>query len=228
MTTVMKKYALSSAEYILALVLLVFTPLWVSPLRGFFSALQYGSYVDVFSDLTVCLLWFIQIKLLVKWSIKNGTISAVEEPDSKELLPAKRVVLIGLAIVVCILLVSFETGFEVKPFYDIAHRTESRTIVNRLGILARELTVSYWILFILRLADSVGKDVAETRKHSKVCYWAVYMGLLAVFAIFDVFTIPGVTYLSYILFYLFFGLVYHMVNKSLHKTFWLILLLYVL
>lgn len=224
----MKKYALSFAEYLLALVMLIFTPLWVTPLRDFYSGLHYGSYVDVFTDLTVALFWFIEIKLLVKWSRKNGTIASEEGPESKELLPASRVLLISLAITVCILLVSFETGFKVKPFYDIAHRVASRTIVNRLGILVRELAVSYWILYVLRLADYVGLGASEGRSHPKTIYWAIYMTMLAVFAVFDIFTITGATYFSYILFYLFFGLVYHMVNKSLHKTFWLILILYVL
>lgn len=224
----MRKYALSIAEYILALVLLVFTPFWVTPLREFFSALQYGSYVDVFFDLTTCLLWLIEIKILVKWSRKNGTIATEEEPGSKDLLPPERVVLISVAIAVLILLVSFETHFDVKPFYDIAHRTEGRAVVNRLGILAREVAVSYWILYILRLADSVGKDISENRSRPKVIYWATYLGMLAIFAVFDLFTNPSVTYFTYVLFYLFFGLVYHLVRKSLHKTYWLILLLYVL
>ena len=160
----------SVGVYAFSFLAVAFTPFlgrWVALL---FRNLAYGQMNGFFREVTTSLLWAIELivlgVLLAKRKKKREpeVVSAdakepVPECKNDSLLPVKNVLIIGAITIVCILIISVQIGFKVKPFYDIGEKVTGYQLLDRLGIIIRNAVKCVWIFLILTSADRIAGEL---------------------------------------------------------------------
>ncbi len=154
------------------------------------------------------------------------------EKEPRPLLPMKNVLRLGGLVILCILILSAQIGFNVKIFHDITGT--GYDMVNTLGTLGKNIVKCVWIVWFLKITQAIGGDLMalrEQEQQKKWIYWMSQIGLLFLFALFDVWVSGmsigfALTYL--ILFYPSFIAVNVWTEGSGVKAYFLILLIYLL
>lgn len=149
------------------------------------------------------------------------------------LLPLKTVVTLTVIVAACILVLSAQIDFWVKPFYDIGENVQGYVLFNRIAVIARNVVKCVWIVWILAASREIACEICALGKNEaekRGLFFGAYMGLFFIFALYDVLTAGmtlsiGVTY--FVLFYPCFVLVDALTKHNTVKSYILIVLIYI-
>lgn len=141
-------------------------------------------------------------------------------------LPFWNVLLLTVISVACILLISVQTEFQVKPIYDIGEKVTGHQLLGKIGTLACNVIMCIWIVFFLSACYAMAESLTKGCKE-KWATWLVSGAFLMVFGAFDAFFRMEEFSLTYLLFYAVFTLVYCLTKRNGGKTFGLVLLIYI-
>ncbi len=235
-------------RYLLYFLAFAVTP-WVGKgLSPIFDAVGYSQMRVFFAELLTIIFWVVELcaiffhekkKRLAQQSQgaeedkTEGGEKIAEKQEEKQdspLLPMKNILSLLALVGTCILVVSAQIGFAVKPFYEI-----TGTGYEMLGSIAgigADAVKCIWIVWILRIARVIARDLAlfkETEEASKGRYWLAYIALVMAFGLYDILT-SGMqlslcaTYL--LLFYPSFIGVDELTQRHGIKSYFVILLIY--
>ena len=141
-------------------------------------------------------------------------------------LPLLNVFLLTVISSACILLVSVQTEFQVKPIYDIGEKVTGHQLLGKIGTLACNVIMCIWIVFFLHVCYGMAESLTKGCKE-KWLTWLISGAFLMVFGAMDAFSRMGEFSWTYLLFYAVFTLVYCLTKRSGSKTFGLVLLIYI-
>lgn len=149
----------------------------------------------------------------------------------KPLLPRKNVAILFLITVACIIVVTLQIGFTVKPFYELGDKTTYTKMVIKGGEVLRNVIKSIWIVSILKTAVSMMEELSVTdklpKKYAPLIKW-IGVCLLAIgFGVFEMFVFGNSFFWTYILFYVAFTAIYFFTEYSPIKSYLLICFIYI-
>lgn len=149
------------------------------------------------------------------------------------LLPLKNVIALTALVAACILVLSAQIDFWVKPFYDIGEKVQGYDMFNRVSVIARNVVKCVWIVWILDASREIAFEICmlgknEAERHG--IFFGAFAAFFCLFALYDVLTAGmtlgiGVTY--FILFYPAFVAVDVLTRHSAVKSYILIMLIYI-
>jgi hypothetical protein len=153
--------------------------------------------------------------------------------EKAPLLPLRNVIMILSVVAACILIMSAQIDFHVKPFYDLGNNVQGYDLFNRISLIVLNVVKCVWIVWILKISREIAVEISVFGKNEadkRAIFFGVYMGLFFLFAIYDVLTSGfslsiGVTYL--VLFYPCFVIVDGLTKHQTVKSFLLIFLIYI-
>ncbi len=149
------------------------------------------------------------------------------------LLPMRNVFFLTGIVSVCILVLSAQIDFQVKPFYDIGEKVTGYDLFNKVGVIVRNCMKCAWIVWMLSITRKIALELSLLGKNDSQkqgLYFGFYFGLFMLFALYDVLTSGltlgfGITY--FCLFYPAFMVIDGLTMKQSAKSFVLILLIYI-
>ena len=153
--------------------------------------------------------------------------------EKTPLLPIRNVVMLTAIVTACILIMSAQIDFHVKPFYDLGEQVQGYDLFNRISAIVRNIVKCIWIVWILHASREVALELCALIKNEaerRGVFVGVYMGLFLLFAMYDVLTsgmslTVGVTY--FVMFYPCFVIVDALAKHSAGKAYVLIMLIYI-
>ena len=155
------------------------------------------------------------------------------QKEKAPLLPMRNVVMLLALVAACILIMSAQIDFHVKPFYDLGNNVQGYDLFNRMSNVTLNIVKSVWIVWILHASREIALEISALAKKEtdkRAVFLGVYMGLFLLFALYDVLTSGvslsvGVTY--FVLFYPCFVLVDALTKGQTAKSYILIMLIYI-
>lgn len=153
--------------------------------------------------------------------------------EKSPLLPMKNVIALTVLVAACILVLSAQIDFWVKPFYDIGEKVQGYDMFNRVSIIVRNVVKCVWIVWILDASREIACETCLLRKNEterRGVFLGTFAGLFFSFALYDVLTAGmtlgiGVTY--FVLFYPAFIAVDALTRRNAVKSYILIMLVYI-
>ena len=143
-------------------------------------------------------------------------------------MPLRNVLILFGISILCILIVSIQTGFQVKPIYDIGEKVTGYEIWNKIGWLGKSIAKCVWILLILMCTHEIACEALRTLSENKQ-KWLIplFTGVcLLLFGVYDVFVYDNPFAWTYLLFYVAFTAVYYLTDRNVTKTLLLVMLIY--
>jgi hypothetical protein len=151
--------------------------------------------------------------------------------EKTPLLPLKNVVILFLIAAACIVVVTLQIGFKVKPFYELGDKTTYSQILIKGGEVLRNLAKGIWIVCILKtslsLMEELSKNWQMAEKHAKLLKWLSVGALSILFGVLDIILFANPFVWTYILFYAVFTAVYFFTNQAAVKSYLLICFIYI-
>ena len=239
------KFTENLFRYILYFLLVALTPFLAKPTATLFDWVSYGQLRVFFTELFTAIFWLLEFAALivVENSLKKKLVPETEseaEP-SGERKKKKRVkpetpplalwrvgALTGI-VAVCILIISAQIRFEVKPFYDIGEKVTGYELLDKIGAIVRNAVKCVWITLFIKSAYAMSEELTPYIKAQGKPWiaWLIAGGLLMLFGVYDVLVWKNPFALTYLLFYVAFTAVYYFAEKRDVKTYLLILFIYI-
>jgi hypothetical protein len=184
----------------------------------------YGAMREFFDELFTAIIWLLGIVCMtIVYSKKlNYNIISNKEARGYE-LPMKRVVFIGAVVAVCIVIISAQIGFQVKPFYDLGEKFNGYELMNNIGIFIRNIVKCIWIIIMIKAANSLVENITGKEK---ITYPVVGIILMLTLGIYDLVTGMNNLSVTYFFLYLVYGWIYVLTEKSMLKSYLLILFIF--
>ena len=235
------RYATRCGFIILALLVTPFLALPVAKLFDWavFEWSKNGELRDFYTYLFTALFWVLEgvgFYFLDKYVLQKKVTSA--ETTDGEPQEQSQDVAEGKAqkkkeqapLLPCILLISVQIGFEVKPFYELGEKTTRSEIMNKVGEILCNGVKSALIVAFLRAGLALGQaivkeDATETQK--TWLPWLVAGVLMLVFGLCDVLLTANPFAWTYMVFYVAFTAIYFFTERSVGKSYGLIFFLYI-
>lgn len=153
--------------------------------------------------------------------------------EKTPLLPMRNVIMLLALVAACILIMSAQIDFHVKPFYDLGNNVQGYDLFNRISVVTLNIVKCVWIVWILKISREIGLEISALAKKEgdkRAIFFGVCMGLFFLFALYDVLTAGitisvGVTY--FVLFYPCFVIVDFLTRHQTVKSYILIMLIYI-
>lgn len=142
-------------------------------------------------------------------------------------LPLLNVFLLTLISVGCILLISLQTEFQVKPIYDIGEKVTGHQLYSQIALWACNAIKCIWILFFIRASYGMAEVLTREYKGKSWLTWLVSGAILMIFGALDAFCRMERFAWTYVLFYMVFTLIYFLTKRNDSKTLGLVLLIYI-
>ncbi len=152
-----------------------------------------------------------------------------KERKPAHVLPLLNVGILTAIVIACILVISPQIEWEVKPFYDMGEKITGYELLEKIGFLARNCMMCLWIVFCLQACDTIATEAfAKHTEQSRKWLVPLLTGAMCLlFGLFDVLSTSNAYAWTYLLFYLVFTAVYYVAQKHNVKTALLILFIYV-
>ena len=149
--------------------------------------------------------------------------------SKKTILPWKNIGWVLLITSVCILLISAQIDFQVKPFYELGDKITYSEIFNKGGEIVLNVVKCAWIVMMLRAALGVWEALLEFWgiSHVRFLKWIGAGAMLVLFGIYDVFATGNPFAWTYIAYYVAFTALYYFTERSEVKTFLLTFFIYI-
>lgn len=223
MTTKKDKY-LNLVLYIVCFLAIILTPYGARLISPMFDWVGYGALEGFFDELFTCILWLVEIVIIAVIYTKKFGIKILYNDEVKgQELPIKRVLILSGIVAACILVISAQIRFQVKPFYDLGEKFNGYELLNNVGIFLRNIVKCIWIVMMLKAAQSFVEQFFEGTK-SKYAYAGLIMMLTV--GIYDIVMGMNNLAVTYLFLYLIYGLIYLLTDRNTIKTYLLIVLIY--
>lgn len=144
-------------------------------------------------------------------------------------LPLKYVGILTAIVAACILLISAQIGFEVKPFYDIGEKVTGYELLEKIGVIVKNMVKCVWVLLFLKASLAMAEEGLKTygKAEKKWLVWLIAGALLMLFGVYDVFVSRNPFWWTYLLFYVAFTAVYYFTEQGDVKSYLLIMFIYI-
>lgn len=223
MTEKNNKY-LDLIVYVIGFVLIIITPFFARLISPLFDWAGYGAMRKFFNELFTSIIWFVEILILAIVYKKKFKQNIVMNPEVKgEELPYKRMAVITAIVVVCILVISAQIGFQVKPFYDLGEKFNGYDLINNVGIFVRNVIKCMWIVIMAKAMQSFCEQLIGS-KNSKIPFAGIVLMLTV--GIYDIITGVNNLAVTYLLLYAVYGWLYLLTNKNMIKTYLLVVFIF--
>lgn len=223
MTTKKDKY-LNLVLYIVCFLAIILTPYGARLISPVFDWVGYGALEGFFDELFTCILWLVEIVIIAVIYKKKFGIKILYNDEVKgQELPIKRILILSGIVVACILVISAQIRFQVKPFYDLGEKFNGYELLNNVGIFLRNIVKCIWIVIMLKAAQSFVEQFFAGVK-SKYAYAGLIMMLTV--GIYDIVMGMNNLAVTYLFLYLIYGMIYLLTDRNTIKTYLLIVLIY--
>lgn len=163
----------------------------------------------------------------------NGEKSGKKTKKRAPLLPLRNVVALTAIVAACILILSAQIDFLVKPFYDLGEKIQGYDMYNRIAVIVRNVVKCVWIVVFLSASREIACELRLLGKNhveKRGIFFGSYIVFFLLFGLYDVLTAGmtlglGVTY--FVLFYPCFVIVDMLTQHSPNKSYLLIMLIYI-
>ena len=161
---------------------------------------------------------------------KKEKIAEMLKPKTP-LLPMKNVGVLFLIVCACILLISIQIGFQVKPFYELGEKVTFSEIVTKIGEIAKNAVKCVWIVALLYATRRIGTETAQNiqvkENQTQWLQWLIAGALLVLFGLYDVLATSNPFAITYLVFYVAFTVIYYNTKEAPVKSFLLIFFVYI-
>lgn len=210
--------------YVISFLAVTLTPIPAKLISPLFDWVGYGAMEPFFDEVFTCIIWIVEILVfegINKKKFKTSILSNAEVKGHE--LPLKRVFIISGIVAACILIISAQIDFQVKPFYDLGEKFSGYELLNNAGIFLRNIVKCFWIVIMLKAAQEFLEQQFGTGKGRYL-----YAGLAMVLTVGIYDFVMGMNNLpvTYSLLYLVYGIIYMLAEKHMLKSYLLIMLIY--
>lgn len=210
--------------YILGLMAIIFTPFAARLISPFFEWVAYGSLTAFFDELFTSIFWIIEMIVLgivyKKYFNKNIFYNAEVKGDE---LSAKRIAIITGLVVGCILVISAQIRFQVKPFYDLGEKFNGYELLVNCGVFIQNIVKCMWITLMLKAMQEFFENVMGK---GKLFIPVAGLAMLLTLGIYDIVIKANNLPLTYLLLYVVYGMIYLLTDRHTIKTYLLIMFIY--
>ncbi len=210
--------------YLTAFMAIIFTPYLAKIFTPLLDFVGYGAMRPFFDKLFTCILWIIEMVIMVTIFNKKFNIKIMSNQETiGQELTVKRMIIISATVVICILIISAQVGFQVKPFYDLGEKFNGYELTNNAGAFLRNIVKCAWIVMMLKAAQEFAEDIMGKGRSIYIMAGVILMLTLGVYDI-----ITGMNNLTWTYFALnlIFGWIYLLTDRSMIKSYLLIMFIY--
>ena len=220
----MKSKYCDVSVYVMALLFIILSPIVAKQISPFFDYVGYGAMRPFFDELFTSIIWIVGIVIMAIIYGKKLRYNIISNPDTKgKELPMKRIIFIGIVVAACILVISAQIRFQVKPFYDLGEKFNGYELTNNLGIFIRNIVKCVWIIIMIKAAQSLVETIT---KKDKIIYPVAGIVLMFTLGIYDLITGMNNLPITYFFLYLVYGWIYLLTERSMSKSYLLILFVF--
>ena len=151
------------------------------------------------------------------------------EARNGKFLPMRNVIFLSLIVSACVLLISMQIDFQVKPFYDIGEKVSINGLLIKCSMIVCNVVKCIWITLLLKSGCSLMEAIVSALNKENL-KWLVWVGagiLLFGFGIYDVVMSANPFAWTYLLFYIAFTAVYYFTERNNGKAYLLIFFIYI-
>lgn len=216
-----KNIYLNLMVFVIGIVAILFTPFVARIFSPLFNWVGYGSLLVFWDEVFTSVFWFAEIAILKIIYKKKFDKNIISNPETKgQELPIKRVFIITGIVIVCILIISAQIGFQVKPFYDLGKKFNGYELLVNCGVFLVNIIKCMWITIMLKAVQDVFEEIIGKGK-----MFIPFAGLilLLTLGIYDVITSAYNLLETYLILYAVYGLIYLLTDRHMIKTYLLIM-----
>lgn len=210
--------------YIIGFAAIIGTPFLARLVSPLFEWVGYGSCIPFFDELFTSIFWLAEIIIIaILYSKKFGKKITFDKSKRGEELPIRRVFLISAVVIVCILIISVQIEFQVKPFYDLGEKFNGYELLNNIGIFVRNIVKCVWLVIMARAAqDFVEKLLGKGQLKLPVA--GIILALTV--GLYDILLGMNNLPITYFLLYFVYGWIYILTDRSFIKTYLLVMFIF--
>ena len=232
------RYALCFLPFLIA-------PVIAKPLALFFDFVQYGQWISFFYQLLIGLTWLFSLLALIivdgqiRKKRKKCALATAEQTQMREVLkmpkqkseklPLVNVIVLSVIVFFCVIAISAQIGFQVKPFFDIGEKNVAPQLWGKVTVILRNIVKCVWIMYLLnaalKMSGEIFADVTD-EKAKEWLTWIIAGFFLMAFGIYDVVTSCQNFTLTYIIFYALFPVIHCLTRKNNVKSCLIIAFIY--
>lgn len=210
--------------YIISLLAIIFSKYAVKPFVPMLDFAGYGAMRPFFESLLTCILWVIEIVVMCNVFKKKLNISIISNKETKgQELPVKRIFIIAAVMVACIVVISAQIGFQVKPFYDLGEKFNGYELTNNAGVFLRNIVKCVWIVIMIKAAQEFVEDIRGKGRSINIYAGIVLMLTLGVY---DLIAGNNNLDITYFVLNVVYGWIYLLTDRSMLKSYLLIMFIY--
>ncbi len=251
-----KKLIENALRYAVYLLAFIVTPFFAAVVADWFLWVGYGRMTPFFTNVFTMIFWLLEfVAILIADALlkhkreQKGTAeekqltleeftaktSIEEKPKKKRAppLPLKNLFILTAIVALCVLFISAQIDFKVKPFYEIGEKVNGYDFWNKISGFTRNMVKCVWIVLLMGAALEILKtlfaEIPNEKQRRGVIWVGVFVAILP-FALYDVLTSGmslafGLTYVC--LFYPAFVLTYYFTEQRGVKAYLLIMFIYI-
>ena len=216
-----KNIYLNLMVFVIGIVAIMFTPFVARIFSPLFNWVGYGALLVFWDEVFTSIFWFAEIailKIIYKKKINKNIIS---NPETKgQELPIKRVFIITGIVIACILVISSQIEFQVKPFYDLGKKFNGYELLVNCGVFLVNIIKCMWITIMLKAVQEVFEEIVGK---GKIFIPFAGLILLLTLGIYDIITHAYNLPETYLVLYAVYGLLYLLTDRHMVKTYLLIM-----
>ena len=149
----------------------------------------------------------------------------------RDILPSLNVAILFAIAAACILLVTLQIGFYVKPFWELGNKATKSSLIIKCGEIARNLVKCIWIVAALKTSLRIAEELFENiQVEETLKKWLIWLGvgvLCLLLGVCDLLVFTNAFWWTYLLFYVAFTAIYFFTEQAPIKSFLLILFIYI-
>ncbi len=210
--------------YMVCFLLIIITPFLARLTAPLLDWVGYGAMRNFFNELFTGIFWVIEIIVMsVSYKKKlNQTIMSNKETKGQE-LPYKRIAMISVVTALCILVISAQIRFNVKPFYDLGEKFNGYELMNHIGIFIRNIIKCVWIVIMIKAMQSFFEQLG-VKKADKMPYAGIILMLTV--GVYDLIIGANNLAVTYLFLYVIYGWLYLLTDRSMMKTYLLVMFIF--
>lgn len=210
--------------YILAFMLIIITPFIAGIISPVFDYISYGQMRTYFTGLITSIMWTLELVIITIFCKKKWNIMILLNPKTKgKELSNKQMIILTVISIVSILFISWQIGFQVKPFYDLGNKISGYEVMGNVGQLFKNSIKCGWMVLMIRCAQKFCEEILGKGKRFIPYGGAVLMLTVGIYDLcMGLTTLP----ITYFLLNLVFGYIYLLTDRSVIKTYLFVLLIY--
>lgn len=216
-----KKSYLDLVVYVLGFAAIILTPYAARLISPFFDWVGYGALIVFFDELFTSIFWVVEIVILAiifKKCFKKNIIYNSEVKGHE--LPAKRITIITCIVILCIIGISAQIEFQVKPFYDLGEKFNGYELLVNCGVFIQNIIKCMWITIMIKAMQGFFEGIMGKGK-----LFVPFAGLimLLTLGVYDVIIGANNLPVTYLALYAVYGMIYLLTERHTIKSYLLIM-----